>query len=83
MLKKFYLEETQTQVLSCEYFGIFKIACFEERLRMAAFTRRYFDTINLKRSFFCTRYSFKIFVSERKYKNNNLKNRKHQKNKIK
>ena len=33
-----------------------------------------FDMINLKKSGFCTAYSSKILVSERKYKNN-LKNR--------
>ena len=29
------LQETQTQVFSCDYCGIFKIICFEEHLRTA------------------------------------------------
>ena len=66
-------------MFSCEYCGIFKITCFEEHLRTAASIRYYFDTINLTQSDFCTAYSFKIHVSERKYKNN-LKNRESQKN---
>ena len=37
---------------------------------MAASIRCYFDTINLEQSGFCTTFSFKILVSERKYKNN-------------
>ena len=61
------------QVFSCEYCKIFKIICFEEHLWMAASIRCYFDTMNLKRSGFCAIYSFKILVSEQKYKDN-LKN---------
>ena len=38
-------KKTPTQVFSCEYCGIFKIICFEERLRTAASIRCYFDTI--------------------------------------
>ena len=53
-------------MFSCEYCGVFKITCFEEYLRTAASIRCYFDTINLKQSGFCTTYSFKILVSERK-----------------
>ena len=53
--------------------GIFKITCFEEHLRRTAASIRC-DTINLKQSGLCTTYSFKVFVSELKYKNN-LKNR--------
>ena len=45
---------------------------------MAASIRCYFDTINLEQSGFCTTFSFKILVSERKYKNN-LINRESQK----
>ena len=60
-------------MLSCEYCGIFKITCFEENLIMAASIRRYFDTINLMQSGFCTTYSFKILISERKYKNKSQK----------
>ena len=37
-------------------------------------------TIDIKQSAFCTTFSFKILVSERKYKNT-LKNRESQKNK--
>ena len=47
--------------------------------RLLASIRCYFDTINSKQSGFCKTYSFKILVSERKYKNN-LKNRESQKN---
>ena len=36
---------------------------------MAASIRCYFDTINLEQSGFRTTFSFKILVSERKYKN--------------
>ena len=43
-------KKTPTQVFSCEYCGIFKIICFEERLRTAASIICYFDTINLKQS---------------------------------
>ena len=64
----------QTQEFSCEYCRIFKVTCFEGYLRMATFIRCYFDTMNLKQFDFCITYSFKILVSERKYKNN-LKNR--------
>ena len=67
-------------MFSYEYCGIFKITCLEEHLRTTGFMRPYFDTINLKKSGFCTAYSFMILVSERKYKNN-LKNRESQ-NKI-
>ena len=63
----------QTQEFSCEYCRIFKVTCFEGYLRMATFIRCYFDTMNLKQFGFCITYSFKILVSERKYKNN-LKN---------
>ena len=59
-------------MFSCEYCGIFKIN-FEEHLWTAASIRCYFDKINLKQSGFCTIYSFKALVSERKDKNN-LKN---------
>ena len=54
------------------------MTCFEEHLRTAASMRCYFDMINLKQSGFCTTYSLKTLVSERKYKNN-LKNREFQK----
>ena len=47
-------------------------------MRMAASIRCYFDTIGRKQCGFCTAYSFKILVSERKYKNN-LKNGESQK----
>ena len=57
----------------------FKIMYFEVYLRTAAFIRCYFDKINLTQSEFCTTSSFKILVSERKYKNN-LKNRESHKN---
>ena len=40
--------------ISCEYYGLFKIFCFEEYLRIAASIRYYFDTINLKQSGFRT-----------------------------
>ena len=53
------------------------ITFFEEHLRTAASVLCYFDTINLKQSGFCTTYSFKILVSERKHRNN-LKNRESQ-----
>ena len=53
-----------------EFCGIFKITCFEQHLRTAAFIRRYFDTINLKQSGLYTTFSFKILASERKCKNN-------------
>ena len=65
-------------MFSCQVYGIFKTACFEEHLQTAARIRRSFDTINLKQSSFCTIYTFKILVSERKYENN-LKNRESQK----
>ena len=60
---------------------MFKITCNEENLRAAASITCYFDTINLKQSGFYTTYSFKILVSQQKYKNN-LKNRESQKRKI-
>ena len=41
---------------------------------MAASIRYYIDTINLKQSGFYTTYSFKLLISEQKYKYN-LKNR--------
>ena len=66
-------------MFSCEYCGSFKMSRFETRLRTAASTRCYFDTINLKESGFCTAFSSKILLSERKYKNN-LKYGKSQKN---
>ena len=56
-----------------------KITCFEENLQTAASIRCYFDSINVKQSGFSTISPFKIFDSERKYKNN-LKNRESQKN---
>ena len=65
-------------MFSCEYCRIFKITCFEKHLQMVASFRCYFEKINLKQSGFCATYSFKIFISERKYKNN-LKNREPQK----
>ena len=37
-------------------------------IRTAASIKCYFDTINLKQSYFCTTYSFKILVSERNIK---------------
>ena len=55
----------------CEYCGIFKITCFEEHLRRTA-SGCYFGTINLKQSGFYTTYSFKVHVSERKYKYENI-----------
>ena len=67
-LKQLCWKETPTQVFSCEYCGIFKITYFEEHLRRAAFIRCYFDTINQKKSGFCTANSFRILVSEQKYK---------------
>ena len=54
---------------SCEYCGFFKITSFEEHMRTATSIRYYFDTINLKQSGFCKTCSFKIVVSDRKYKN--------------
>ena len=70
-------KKTPTQVLSCEYCRIFnrifKITCCEEHLRTAASIRWFFDNIYLRQSGFCTTYSFKILISERKCKNN-LKN---------
>ena len=80
LIKSF--KATWLQVFSCEYCGIFKITCFEEHLQMAASVRCYFDAINLKQSGFCTTYSFKILVSERKCKIN-LKSRESQKKKKK
>ena len=73
--KKNYEKETPTQVLSYEYCGNFKITCFEEHLQMAASIRWFLYDIGLrhervKQSCFCTNYSFKILVSEWKYKNN-------------
>ena len=47
---------------SWEYCGIFKITCFEERLRTVASARCYLFG-------FCTVNCCKIFVSEQKYKN--------------
>ena len=47
---------------SWKYCGIFKITCFEERLRTVASARCYFFG-------FCKVNCFKIFVSEQKYKN--------------
>ena len=76
-------KKTPTQVLSCEYCGIFnrifKITCCEEHLRTAASIRWFFDNIYLRQSGFCTTYSFKILISERKCKNN-LKNCESKKN---
>ena len=70
-------KKTPTQVLSCEFCGIFnrifKITCCEEHLRTAASIRCFFDTIYLRQSSFCTTYSYKILISERKCENN-LKN---------
>ena len=48
------------------------------KVHRAASIKCYFDRINLKKSCFCTAYSFKILASKRKYKNN-LKNRESQK----
>ena len=76
-------KKTPTQVLSCEFCGIFnrifKITCCEEHLRTAASIRWFFDNIYLRQSGFCTTYSFKILISERKCKNN-LKNCESKKN---
>ena len=62
-------------MFSFEYCKVVKITCFEERLQTAASTGFYFDSINLKQFGFYTTYSFKIIISEPKYKNNvnNLK----------
>ena len=45
---------------------------------MTGAIRCYFNTINLKQFDYCTTYSFKVLVSEQKYKNN-IKNREFQK----
>ena len=49
---------------------IFKIKCFKEYLVTTSPSIFYFGTINLNQSNFCTTYSFKMFNSEQKYKNN-------------
>ena len=53
------------------------VTCLEKHLRTAASVRCYFDTINLNQYAFCTTHSFKILISERKYKNS-LKNGEYQ-----
>ena len=75
----FLKRDSNTSVFFCEYCWIFKITCFEEHLRKAAFTSCYFDAISLKQSGFCITYYFKRLLSEREYKNN-LKNLESQKN---
>ena len=62
------LKRDSKKVFPSEYCGIFKITCFEEHLQTAASISCYFDTINLKQSGFCRTYSFKVLVSERKYR---------------
>ena len=77
--KATFLKRDSITEFSCEYWQIVKITCVEQHVRTAASIRCYFDMINLKQSGFFTTYSFKILVSERKYKNN-FKNRESQKN---